>query len=76
LRAWARAGQGRRHTSKESQLADEALFIGWGEVVRGRESKSLDVFNEALQYYRPRVAGAARLGRSRTAPVAAGRMRL
>jgi hypothetical protein len=32
-------------------MADEALFIGWGEVVRGRESKSLDVFNETLQYY-------------------------
>ena len=32
-------------------MADEALFIGWGEVVRGRESKSLEVFNEALQYY-------------------------
>ena len=32
-------------------MADEALFIGWGEVVRGRESKSLEVFSEALQYY-------------------------
>ena len=32
-------------------MADEALFIGWGEVVRGRESKALDVFNESLQYY-------------------------
>jgi hypothetical protein len=37
--------------SKEGEMADEALFIGWGEVVRGRESKSLDVFNETLQYY-------------------------
>jgi hypothetical protein len=37
--------------SKEGEMADEALFIGWGEVVRGRESRSLDVFNEALQYY-------------------------
>jgi hypothetical protein len=32
-------------------MAAEALFIGWGEVVRGRESKALDVFNESLQYY-------------------------
>lgn len=32
-------------------MADEALFIGWGEVVRGREGKAVDVFNESLQYY-------------------------
>ncbi len=32
-------------------MADEALFIGWGEVVRGRERKAVEVFNEALQYY-------------------------
>src|ERR687895_2358826 len=32
-------------------MADEALFIGWGDVVRGRETKALDVFNESLQYY-------------------------
>jgi hypothetical protein len=32
-------------------MADEALFIGWGDPVRGRESKALDVFNESLQYY-------------------------
>jgi hypothetical protein len=32
-------------------MADEALFIGWGDVVRGRESKALEVFNESLQYY-------------------------
>jgi hypothetical protein len=38
-------------TSKEGEMADEALFIGWGDVVRGRESKALDVFNESLQYY-------------------------
>ena len=28
-----------------------ALFIGWGHVVRGREQQSLQVFNEALQYF-------------------------
>jgi hypothetical protein len=32
-------------------MADEALFIGWGEVVRGRERKAVDVFNESIQYY-------------------------
>ena len=32
-------------------MADEALFIGWGDVVRGRESKALEVFNESLQFY-------------------------
>jgi hypothetical protein len=32
-------------------MADAGLFIGWGAVVRGREGKSLDVFNEALSYY-------------------------
>jgi hypothetical protein len=32
-------------------MADEALFIGWGEVVRGREQQAVEVFNEALQYY-------------------------
>ena len=32
-------------------MADEALFIGWGDVVRGRETKALDVFNGSLQYY-------------------------
>ena len=32
-------------------MANAALFIGWGTVVRGRERKSLQVFNEALTYY-------------------------
>jgi len=32
-------------------MADEALFIGWGEVVRGRESKAVEVFNESIEYY-------------------------
>ena len=32
-------------------MADDALFIGWGEVVRTRERKALEVFNESLQYY-------------------------
>lgn len=32
-------------------MADDALFIGWGEVVRGREAKAVEVFNETIQYY-------------------------
>jgi hypothetical protein len=32
-------------------MADAGLFIGWGEVVRGREAKSLEVFQEAITYY-------------------------
>jgi hypothetical protein len=30
-------------------VADAGLFIGWGPAVRGREAKSLEVFNEAIQ---------------------------
>ena len=32
-------------------MADAAIFIGWGQVVRGREAKALAVFNESLAYY-------------------------
>jgi hypothetical protein len=32
-------------------MANYGLFIGFGPPVRGREAKSLDVFNEAMQYY-------------------------
>jgi hypothetical protein len=28
-----------------------ALYIGWGEVVRGREARALQVFNEAVAMY-------------------------
>ena len=31
-------------------MADDALFIGWGEVVRGRETKAVEVFNELVEY--------------------------
>ena len=27
------------------------MFIGWGPPVRGRESKSLDVFSESVQFW-------------------------
>lgn len=32
-------------------MADAAIFVGWGPVVRGRETKALGVFNETLNYY-------------------------
>jgi hypothetical protein len=32
-------------------MADAGLFIGWGEVVRGREERALDVFNETIELY-------------------------
>ena len=32
-------------------MAGEGLFIGWGQVVRGREQKALDVFNESVAYW-------------------------
>ncbi|HET6831010.1 MAG TPA: hypothetical protein VFH44_06625 [Solirubrobacterales bacterium] len=32
-------------------MADDALFLGWGEVVRGRETKAVEVFNESIEYY-------------------------
>jgi len=32
-------------------MAGDALFLGWGPVVRGRELKALDVFQETLTYY-------------------------
>lgn len=32
-------------------MADAGLFIGWGDVVRGRETEALEVFNETLGYY-------------------------
>jgi hypothetical protein len=32
-------------------MADAGLFIGWGEVARGREGRALEVFNEGIGYY-------------------------
>lgn len=32
-------------------MAGEALFLGWGPVVRGREQTSLKVFQETIEYY-------------------------
>ena len=32
-------------------MADRVLFIGWGQTVRGREERALEVFNESLGLY-------------------------
>ncbi|HYB27216.1 MAG TPA: hypothetical protein VEF89_11425 [Solirubrobacteraceae bacterium] len=32
-------------------MVGEALFVGWGQVVRGREQFALQVFQEAVSYY-------------------------
>lgn len=32
-------------------MADYGLFVGWGEVPRGRERKALDEFRDTIQYY-------------------------
>jgi hypothetical protein len=32
-------------------MAEAGLFLGWGPPVHGRERKSLDVFNESIQWY-------------------------
>ena len=32
-------------------MADTALFIGWGQVVRGREKRAIQVFNESVEYW-------------------------
>ncbi|HEY2141388.1 MAG TPA: hypothetical protein VGG98_04945 [Solirubrobacteraceae bacterium] len=32
-------------------MAGDALFLSWGPVVRGRELKALEVFQETLTYY-------------------------
>jgi hypothetical protein len=32
-------------------VADAALFIGWGNAVRGRERQALTVFGEAAEFY-------------------------
>jgi hypothetical protein len=32
-------------------MADRVLFISWGTVVRGREERALEVFNDILGFY-------------------------
>jgi hypothetical protein len=32
-------------------MAEAGLFIGWGQVVRGREKRAVQVFNESVEYW-------------------------
>jgi hypothetical protein len=32
-------------------MADAGLFIGWGEVVRGREAEAVETFNATMEYF-------------------------
>src|SRR4051794_18392348 len=32
-------------------MADRILFLSWGQVVRGREPRALEVFNESMGFY-------------------------
>lgn len=32
-------------------MADAALFIGFGEVVRGREKRALRIYDDAMEYW-------------------------
>ena len=32
-------------------MADHALFVGWGEVITGREQKAAQVFGETMDYF-------------------------
>jgi len=32
-------------------VADAGLFIGWGEVVRGREAQAVEDFNTTIEYF-------------------------
>jgi hypothetical protein len=36
---------------QEVGMADSGLFIGWGEVVRGREAEALETFNSTIEYF-------------------------
>ena len=32
-------------------MAEAGLFIGWGEVVRGREAEAVETFNATIEYF-------------------------
>jgi len=32
-------------------MADSGLFIGWGEVVRGRETEAVETFSSTIEYF-------------------------
>jgi hypothetical protein len=37
--------------SREAEMAEAGLFVGFGLPVRGRERQAVKVFTEALEYY-------------------------
>jgi hypothetical protein len=47
-------------TSREVVMADAGLFIGWGEVVRGREAQAVEAFGATLEYF-ARLQGEGRI---------------
>src|SRR5215218_4179516 len=44
-------GDGPGHRPEGAGMADRMLFIGWGEVVRGREDRASAVFDEVVGFY-------------------------
>jgi hypothetical protein len=40
-------------------VAEAGLFIGWGQAVRGREAKGLQVFNEGVEFWTSQQASGA-----------------
>jgi hypothetical protein len=38
------------------EMSEAGLFVGWGQTVRGREKRALDVFNDAVTYYGERLS--------------------
>lgn len=45
-------GVGRVFNPKEAEMADAALFLGWGTAIPGREQRSLEVFqNDVLPFF-------------------------
>lgn len=45
------SGEEVQRYQEESLMSDSAIFIGWGNVIPGREAKSLAVFGEVIEYY-------------------------
>jgi hypothetical protein len=39
------------HDPRRPEMADRMLLVSWGMVVRGREERALEVFNQSLGIY-------------------------
>ena len=48
-----------RSTPTVRIMAEAGLFIGWGQTVRGREAKGLQVFDEGVEFWRRQQASGA-----------------